>query len=151
MKKTRIDSSSEISKVMQASGVSINVPDHIQMDDIDCLNFQNIISEQAKIYWTAHKVVKACKLAKLYSDVARLADEIREEGESLKTGGGNASVNPKTTIMKNHLSTIIAMEKNLGLDIRASGRDARDISKTKGMSSDIEEKANKTADDYLIA
>jgi hypothetical protein len=146
----RIDSISEQSKIAQKANAVIVPPDHIPMDDVDIIYFNNVIAEFAKAEWSAHQIELAAMLARAMNDMEKESRLLREEGSISYSERGTPVCNPRKTIVQMAASTILAMRRSLSLHARAQKGNPGDVAKRQAIAKAVESDVA-GLDDSLIA
>lgn len=147
-KRQRIDSTTEMVRVMSKATQQIHPPATVPLEDVDMPFFANVIEEFARSEWTAHQLELAAMLARTMADLNREQVLLREEGSVMFTDKGTPVVNPRKTVIQMHASTILSYRRSLGLHARAQGGETRDVAKRRAAAKGIESD-NPLEDDLL--
>ena len=126
-RKTRTDSASERSRIVQAAYRDIKAPDHVPLDAKDIPFFNSVIAEFAKSEWSDHQLEMAAMLARMMADMEFEQKILREEGSIAYSEKGTPVVNPRKTVVQMLAGSILSMRRSLALHARAQG--SSDIAK----------------------
>src|SRR5829696_7468811 len=96
-RKPRIDSASEMTRVMSQANRTIEPPSNVPLDDRDLPFFASVIAEFPRSEWTAHQLELAAMLARTMSDLEEKQRLMREEGSVAHSERGTPVVNPRKT------------------------------------------------------
>lgn len=117
-RKTRSDSTAELSRIIQGSTAVINPPAHIPLEEADLPFWENVVSEFARADWTEHQLELAAMLARSMSDLELNQRELRKEGFVLARDNGSAMENPRSRTVSTLMNGILAQRRSLALHSR---------------------------------
>ena len=146
-RKTRIDSTAAAVEVAKASAQQISAPSNVPLEEADLPFFASVIDEFARSEWTAHQLELAAMLARTMADLEGEQRAMRSEGSVMKSDKGTPVINPRKTAIQMHYSNIHSARRSLSLHERAQGGEARDVSKRRDATKDIE--GSGASDDLL--
>ncbi len=147
MKKLKVNSTAEQSRIMQAANKPIVPPECVPLDAGDMPFFDAVIKEFARAEWTEHCLQLAAQLARMMADLTDEQIALREEGVIAHSEKGTPVINPRKTAVQMYSSTILSIRRSLSLHARAQKGEARDVTKRSKLQKQTEGDA---ADDDLI-
>jgi hypothetical protein len=136
-RKTRIDSASEVVRIMSKATMKIVPPAHVPLSPEDMPFFESVIAEFAKSELTDHQIELVALLARTMADLER---------EQLALRKGDSS---KKQLVQMHVNSILGLRRSLSLHGRAKGGEARTVAQRRQMVKEIE--ANTPFGDDLIS
>jgi len=148
-RKARIDSASEVVRVMADATKNIAPPENVPLDAGDLPFFQNVIAEYARSEWSAHQLEIAAMLARTMADLTREQMLLRQEGGVAYSEKGTPVANPRKSIVQMHASSILSFRRSLSLHARAQAGEARDVAKRRDAAKEIE--GDNPLEDDLLA
>lgn len=148
-RKSRIDSASEVVRVMGKSAQEIKYPENVPLGAEDVPFFENVIAEYARSEWSAHQLEIAAMLARTMADLVREQDLLRTEGGIAYSEKGTPVANPRKSIVQMHASSILSFRRSLSLHARAQAGESRDVAKRRSATKEIED--DNPLDDNLLA
>lgn len=148
-RKSRIDSASEVVRVMGKAAQEIKYPENVPLGAEDVPFFENVIAEYARSEWSAHQLEIAAMLARTMADLVREQDLLRAEGGIAYSEKGTPVANPRKSIVQMHASSILSFRRSLSLHARAQAGESRDVAKRRSAAKDIED--GNPLEDNLLA
>ncbi len=148
-RKSRIDSASEVVRVMGKASQEIKYPENVPLGAEDVPFFENVIAEYARSEWSAHQLEIAAMLARTMADLVREQDLLRSEGGIAYSEKGTPVANPRKSIVQMHASSILSFRRSLSLHARAQAGESRDVAKRRSATKEIED--GNPLDDNLLA
>lgn len=148
-RKSRIDSASEVVRVMGKAAQEIKYPENVPLGAEDVPFFENVIAEYARSEWSAHQLEIAAMLARTMADLVREQDLLRAEGGIAYSEKGTPVANPRKSIVQMHASSILSFRRSLSLHARAQAGESRDVAKRRSATKEIED--GNPLDDNLLA
>ena len=145
----RIDSHSELHRIMKASNRVIEPPPHIGLTDQDIPFFNSIIDEAARHEWTPHTIDIAAMLARWMAHVEREERTLDSEGYVVETINGGVKTNPRHGVVNILHGMILSTRRSLGLHARAKA-DPRTTSSRRWAAKQLDD-LDDIYDDDLIA
>ena len=148
-RRKRVGSVAAAVEVAQAARRQIAPPSNVPLTDADLPFFASVIDEFARSEWTAHQLELAAMLAKKMRLLRDELETLEAEGFALVTEKGSPCQNPRLGGVRMLDTSIMATRRSLQLHARATGGEARDAGKRRGIAKGIEDDAQ--AGDDLIA
>jgi len=133
-RRKRIDSVESAVDVAQAAGRHIAPPSNVPLADADLPFFASVIDEFARSEWTAHQLELAAMLAKKMRLLRDELETLEAEGFTMTTASGNPCQNPRLGGVRMLDTSIMSTRRSLQLHARATGGEARDTGKRRGIA-----------------
>ena len=149
MKKQRLDSLGEISRVVARSQQQIHPPTTVPLEKGDLPFFASILDEFARSEWSAHQLELAAMLARTMADLEREQRELRVEGGVSKSDKGTPVVNPRKVLVQMSAGMILSFRRSLQLHARAQTRDLEDAGVRRKLAKDAEARVDIQHDNLL--
>lgn len=157
-RRTRRDSVSEVSRIMQGAKMEIAPPSHVPLQEMDWPFWESVVAEFARADWTEHQLELAAMLARCLADLEENQRMLRAEGltivREIKNGAGeiikcisyeNARARSVATLM----TQVLAMRRSLALHAKAKSGSNADAAAQRQANKDVERKGKAGEDDLL--
>jgi hypothetical protein len=118
-RRTRIDSTANLHRIMAGANIEIAPPVHVPLADMDWPFWHSVVDEYARADWTPHQLEVAAILARAMAMLERAQRQLREEGPVHKRPSGIMGRNPRLRVVDQLLGQVLALRRSLALTGRA--------------------------------
>jgi hypothetical protein len=139
IKRKRMDSASEQSRIMAGASRNITPPDNIDLTEEELVFFKRIIAEMAKAEWTEHQIDLVAFMARSMHSLNINQRKLRDEGGVIKGKNGEPIVSPRKKAVEDSIASIVSLRRSLSIHARAQGVNKADIGRRMAMAKEIED------------
>lgn len=151
VRKTRIDSAAEASRIASRASQPLNPPPTIPLKSDELPFFANVVDEFGRSEWTAHSLEIAALLARTMCMLENETRLLRDEGSVAHSERGTPVQNPRVSVTKGLAGDLLSYRRSLQLHARAQNGDVRDTAKRRGGVKAVEKSVKDGGDDGLLA
>ena len=114
-KRTRVDSAQSKTKAKQAAAKPLPMPEGIELNEKQLVQYRSICAEFARVELTSHKCVLVAKLAKKVVQHEEHDELLEREGPVSQGAQGGDILNPRVTFVNQLAAQIIQLRRSLGI------------------------------------
>lgn len=108
-----------------------------------------ILDEREPSHWTPHRVRLAIILARELTRLLQIQEALQQQGSTIRSPSGNATLNPLVRVADRSIKTICAYRRTLSIHARGLGGEARDIARRRAIRLEQQKDANCIGDDLI--
>lgn len=146
----RLDATENLVRVFQGANRDIAPPDAVHIDPVAWPFWNNIVAEYAKADWTDHQLEIAALLARSMAELEAEQRLLHAEGTVYVRANGDRRANPRSRLVSDLVSRVLAYRRSLGIHARAKAGRSEDGARQRERNRQLERDAL-SIDDRLLA